>query len=86
MTGAVLTDPLEWEDGGENTITAYTPFGNYHVEKVNSVTWRWKYCFDEYYDEDQGTVITQEEAKHYCQQDWDKRIKPILERWVKAHG
>lgn len=65
----------KWCDG----FQAHTPFGSYTVEPSGS-SYRWRYCFDEHYDEDQFTVSSMKEGKAAAQANWDKRISGTVER------
>lgn len=76
--------PLEWsltwgpDEDGDESHTASTPFGNYTVERIDG-RWAWKYCFDEYYDEDQQSCDSLEEGQKAAQADWNERVVTIFD-------
>jgi hypothetical protein len=78
-----FTSPLDWEKAwgpdadGDMSFQASTPFGNLYVDKRDG-KWIWRYCFDEYYDEAEGSVDSLEEGKSYLQDYWDNRVQSIL--------
>jgi hypothetical protein len=83
MTEITWTAPLEWklnwgpdEDGDENHV-AETPFGSIYVERSEG-RWKWRYCFDEYYDEQTSECDGLEDGKRLAQDFWDERVQPIL--------
>ena len=85
---AALT-PLEWskswgpdEDGDEHH-TASTPFGSYTVERSRG-RWKWKYCFDEYYDEDEASCRDLDEGKAAAQAHWNERVSDVVEHLRSA--
>ncbi|KAB2656296.1 hypothetical protein F9K94_17510 [Brucella tritici] len=68
--------PLEWVvwcDGWQ----AHTPFGSYTVEPYDGC-WKWRYCFDEYYDEEEFICEGAEDGKSKAQAHWIERISPAL--------
>ena len=79
------TCPLSWEyswgpdQDGDESHAAGTPFGSYRVEKYEG-RWKWRYCFDEYYDEDESECESLEEGKQLSQAHWDERVQSILSR------
>lgn len=69
--------PLEWVvwcDGFE----ARTPFGAYHVEPSSGGRWKWRYCFDEYYDEDELECFTCEDGKEFAWKHWLDRMSSMV--------
>src|SRR5687767_9735195 len=42
-------------------------------------SWRWEYCFCEYYDELYAECATVEEGKAAAEADWRRRIEAALE-------
>jgi hypothetical protein len=72
--------PFDWKTVRQGDWhTAYTPFGSYHVEKYKDETqWKWGYCFDEYYDEEEYECDSAEDGKQKCWEHWVGRMKPML--------
>ena len=78
--------PLKWERSADGaTYTAYTPFGSYTIRDQNAWDddarvrdWRWGYCFDEYYDEDQFDCATIAEGKMKAAMHWLDRLSGVL--------
>jgi len=64
-----------WFEGG---YTARVPGGSYSVFLDRS-GYRWSYCFDEYYDEDNLPCKSAEEGKAMAEAHWLDRILPALE-------
>lgn len=79
------TCPLEWalawgpDEDGDESHAAGTPFGSYTVEKFEG-RWKWRVCFDEYYDETEGECDDLDEGKRLAQSHWDERVQPIMSR------
>jgi len=79
----LYTSPLEWtkawgpDQDGDESHSATTPFGPYSVERWCG-QWRWRYCFDEYYDEEEADCSSIDEGKILAQEHWDRRIQPLL--------
>jgi|GEM_PF-3871195 hypothetical protein len=77
------TSPLEWEvswgpdEDGDECHSANTPFGSYRVERCDG-RWKWRYCFDEYYDEDESECDGLEDGRLLAQSHWDDRVQAIL--------
>jgi hypothetical protein len=78
-----FTSPLAWtldmepNEDGDEIHSANTPFGSYRVEKYEG-RWKWRYCFDEYYDEDENSCDDLAEGKQFAQAHWDDRVQSIL--------
>jgi len=80
----VRIKPLEWvqflDDG---SLQAHTPFGSYTISvpdnKIGEREFRWKYCFDEYYDEEDFTCDGIEDGKAKAQAHWSERISSLFE-------
>jgi hypothetical protein len=74
--------PLEWtgrrDEDGEQFYTAATRFGHYKVEFRNAIGWRWGYCFDEYYDEEENTCEGLRDGKRLAWLDWLERLDGAL--------
>jgi hypothetical protein len=62
---------------GDESHEAPTPFGSYRVEKCGG-RWQWRYCFDEYYDEDETPCNSYEEGVAAAQAHWLDRVAPIF--------
>ena len=81
--------PLEWvkswgpDEDGDESHTASTPFGNYTVERLDG-RWKWRYCFDEYHDEDNFGCDGEAEGKACAQAHWADRLSPALTPAEKA--
>lgn len=79
--------PLEWnqirtdahEDG--EWWTASTVFGSFDVERDTGLRcYRWRYCIDEYYDEDSHDCESIEDGKRAAEAYFRERLLPALER------
>ena len=73
--------PLEWTGKIEeeyDSLYSNTPFGNYYITMHESGRLTWRYCFDEYYDEETFEVDSIDEAKEAALKHWTDRIKPAL--------
>lgn len=81
---AVKVKPLEWvlswgpDEEGDECHVAGTPFGSFAVERLDG-RWMWRYCFDEYYDEDHFECEGLEAGKVAAQALWNSRISPLIE-------
>ncbi len=64
---------VPWCDGYQ----AHTPFGSYTVEPEDG-HWVWRYCFDEYYDEDRFICHDEQEGKRLSWENWLGRISPCI--------
>lgn len=79
--------PLEWIDNSDRSekpvhfsYQASTPFGSYEVKKTeNTDGWRWGYCFDEYYDEDDFECSNLADGKKKAEENWLIRISRALQ-------
>lgn len=75
-----LVKPLEWVAWVDG-FQAHTPFGSYTVEppdhEIGRRSHTWRYCFDEYYDEDTTTCDTIEDGKAAAQAHWNDRVSGI---------
>jgi len=74
--------PLEWPKDIElveewDQIRAQTPFGSYYIKLTNN-SYRWGYCFDEYYDEDEFICDSIEDGKIECWKHWTERLSSCL--------
>lgn len=75
--------PLEWntdwgpDADGDVCFTAGTPFGSFNVERLNG-SWRWRYCFDEYYDEESFECEGEADGKQKAQEHWNGRLAPFI--------
>lgn len=70
--------PLDWSKDRDGDASAYTPFGSYHVRYVEDLGWRWGYCFDEYYDEDEFGCSCRKKGMEAAWSDWVKRLSPAI--------
>lgn len=78
----VAVKKLEWVvwcDGWQ----AHTPFGSYTVEPYDGA-WKWRYCFDEYFDEEEFICDGPEDGKSKASVHWIERVTPILEPSANA--
>jgi hypothetical protein len=65
---------LNWEPyGDDGSLSGHTPFGSYSVGRNNN-RWVWRYCFDEYYDEDTIECENLGEAMAGAEAHWLDRI------------
>ena len=75
--------PLEWSgrvyDDGDEFHSAMCILGSYRANKIEG-SWRWEWCFDEYYDE--GGPIDAESLEDAKAQVW-KHYTGILARAFK---
>ncbi|MDQ0303785.1 hypothetical protein [Ancylobacter polymorphus] len=75
--------PLVWvcssHDDGSIYLRAGTPFGTYKVSYEPGQGWRWGYCFDEYYDEDDGPCDGEDDGMDRAWANWLERISDALE-------
>lgn len=74
--------PLEWDErmvGSSYYATASTPFGLYSIDESEGDC-VWRYCFDEYYDEDTFVCDSISDAKLAAQRHWLERVEPMLEK------
>ncbi len=75
--------PFNWIEStdydGCKTYAVDMQFGDYRVTELSVDSWKYEYCFDEYYDEGYGELSTEEEAKEWCWQNWLSRLEPALE-------
>lgn len=76
--------PLEWRlvrDNEEEGAwwTASTVFGNLDVERSPGEGCRWRYCFDEYYDEGNLGCESIEAGKADAERFYLDRLLPALE-------
>lgn len=81
--GVEAVSPLDWQPWlDDGSMRAETPFGAYTVEPPDREIGRtdhvWRYCFDEYYDEDERSCDSIEEGMAEAQANWNERIMPIL--------
>lgn len=82
--------PLNWRktkpSSYQQRYEATTPFGSFFVERYREnwednapwETWKWGYCFDEYYDEHFADCESSAEGKEMAQKEWDRRMIPCL--------
>lgn len=89
-SGSLFTiKPLEWRGNIQDWCERYeasVPMGTFHVERIkkdldtaqNWGDWKWGYCFDEYYDENQLLCESLEEGKLLAEEEWERRILPAL--------
>lgn len=73
-----FTAPLKWR---RVTVDwpwwqTETPFGTMSVEQRDG-KWSWRYCFDEYYNEDKGSCGSLAEGKAYLQHHWDTLLQDV---------
>lgn len=83
--------PLKWERSFQDWMQQYsasTPFGSYTVKRTREgcedsgpwESWRWGYCFDEYYDENESDCATAAEGKELAGLHWINRLSGALTR------
>jgi hypothetical protein len=81
--------PLKWEkDFSEERqqFRASVPMGSYTVSRTRKdwdenlpwESWKWAYCFDEYYDEGESDCDSAKDGKELAWKDWLNRIMPAL--------
>ena len=81
--------PLKWEKNfaeWSQQYTASTPFGSYIVQRHKDgdeddspwATWKWGYCFDEYYDEAEWECATALYGKAAAEANWQERLVGAL--------
>lgn len=70
---------LKWEKSYSTRESANSSFGSYYVESASGGGFRWGYCFDEYYDEDNFSCDSIDEGKAAAQKDWNDRTSDILD-------
>lgn len=81
--------PLKWgKDFSEDSqrYTSSVPMGRYSVwrhrqdfdPKQPWESWRWDYCFDEYYDEGEYSCDSAKDGKDAAWKNWLERILPAL--------
>lgn len=86
---AGVVKPLEWklswgpDQDGDECHVASTPFGTVAVERLYG-KWQWRYCFDEYYDEDQTQCDSLEDGKAAAQAMWNSRISPLIDARIMS--
>lgn len=73
----VTTWGLGSREDGDEWYQATTPFGSYHVNRCEG-EWLWRYCFDEYYDEDEASCNDLQSGKNAAQAHWDERVADIV--------
>lgn len=76
--------PLEWRELRNDPVqgvwlSADTVFGSIDVEQIPGAGCVWRYCFDEYYDEDRHSVENVGVAKADAERFYLSRILPALE-------
>ena len=75
--------PFNWIESTDyndcKTYMVNVPFGYYRVTELSADTWRYEYCFDEYYDESYGGFSTETEVKEGCWRNWLSWLEPALE-------
>ena len=69
---------LKWESIGSGIYVAQTIFGNMRIEKLG-FSYRFSYCFDEYYDEGSEIFDRGDEAKDYAEKFYKERLEDALE-------
>ena len=76
--------PLKWTKDklieAYDSIHASTSFGNYSIILHEDGSYRWYYCFDEYYDEDDFECDSIKEGKIKAQEHWIERISGALKK------
>ena len=68
--------------------TYQTPFGRFTVHRSREdfdasnpwEQWKWGYCFDEYYDEEEYECESAEEGKRLCLKEWQQRMSHEFDR------
>jgi hypothetical protein len=83
--------PLKWT--AEKTeysqeYKAYTPFGEYWVSRFREEFeedrpwegWKWGYCFDEYYDEEDFECSSLKDGKERAMKHWTERLEGAIRR------
>jgi hypothetical protein len=79
---------LQWEDRSSEHhqyFVAKTPFGGFDVirwwldSKEGWGPWKWGYCFDEYYDEEQFECKSKRSGMKKAQGEWERRLKECLD-------
>lgn len=82
MSEPDIIAPLEWSLVEHiRRWDAKTPFGNFHVQKGS-----YQWCFQEYYDEHEGSCADDDEGKALCQAEWNKRILPCVKLACQIGG
>lgn len=78
--------PLKWEATRDGDFTADTVLGSFSVtqdidwdEDKPLGTWKWGYCFDEYYDESSTECDGPEDGKQKAEAYYRERIAPAFE-------
>lgn len=69
---------LEWDNIGSGHFVTNTIFGKMHIIH-NGYCWKWKYVFDEYYEENQGTFRSFDKCRKHLEDIYKTRIKEGLE-------
>ena len=71
--------------------TYQTPFGSFTVERTRNdfnpekpwESWKWGYCFDEYYDEEESECESAAEGKRLCLEEWRRRMSHEFEQVIE---
>lgn len=67
------------EVDGDKNYSASTPFGYIDINyDAGTREWRWKYCFDEYHDEDENSCDSLKDGKAKANTFWRERLMPAL--------
>jgi len=80
MSKTYRIKPLDWNEDRFGGLSAQTPFGALRVfcHDENTDEWRWSYCFDEYYDEDESECDGKDDGKAKAEEFWIDRISGVL--------
>jgi hypothetical protein len=89
MKAVYKIKPLKWVCSRSSECVSYdaqTPLGHLYVKRVkegwdaanNWQSWRWGYCFDEYYNEDSFECSTLAEGKTEAVKLWIGRVTACL--------
>jgi hypothetical protein len=76
-TASHAVPALKWIQAYATRESAHTPFGSYYVE-LSLSGFRWGYCFDEHYDEENFVCDSADEGKAAAQKDWAERTDEMF--------